>query len=303
MAGNADAPVTPKDVWDELEAQGASAVKAAGIMGNWIAESRLNPEAHAMDSNGYVSYGLAQWNSAPGNYPSAPTLVTGHPAHDLKQQVRFFFQTGGGQAASGSTPQQVAASVAANYERCQGCASGGGQNTARQANAATVAGWASAGSWPASTGGASDTATLTSAGQAQSQSECMVALPSWHVDIFFGHGPTVGGGCLLPKSTGRALEAAGLMLAGGVVLGAGLALALVASALGGTKVARAVQSVPGSGRVASAAAGAAQGGDDDAQARRDLAHERHTANQYRKQRRARENYERDAEREDEAVPF
>ena len=37
---------TPREIWDEIEKVGGeNAVRTAGIMGNWIAESNLNPEA------------------------------------------------------------------------------------------------------------------------------------------------------------------------------------------------------------------------------------------------------------------
>lgn len=296
--------IGPRQIWAELELAGASAVQAAGIMGNWLAESRLNPEAQAVDSNGYKSYGLAQWNTAPGNYPNAATLVTGDPAADARAQVKFFFQTGGGAAATGSTPQQVASNIAANYERCQGCQSGGAQNTARQANAATVAGWAGTGNWPAATAQASDTAELSSAAQAQSSSRCLWQLGGGTLDLLVYHQslPSV---CVFSKTQGRAVGSVGLLAAGAMVGGLGLALLLLGSNTGKKAAGAAAAFIP-AGRVALAAGAAVDsrtGGPSaaDRQERDDIAREAHTRNQYRKQRRARDNYERDNERE--PVPF
>ena len=290
----------PRQIWTELELAGASAVQAAGIMGNWLAESRLNPEAQAVDSNGYKSYGLAQWNTAPGNYPNAASLVTGDPARDARAQVQFFYQTGGGAAAKGSTPQQVASNIAANYERCAGCQSGGAQNTARQANAATVAGWAGTGNWPAATAQASDTAALSSAAQAQSSSRCLWQIGGGSLDLLVYHQslPSV---CVFSKTQGRAAGAVGVMVAGAIVGGLGLALLMLGSDTGKT-VAKGALSVIPAGRVAVAAGAAADsktGGPSvaDRQEREQIAQEAHTRNQYRKQRRARENLDRDEARE------
>lgn len=299
-------PIGPRTIWQELEHAGASSVQAAGIMGNWLAESRLDPEAQATDSNGYVSYGLAQWNSAPGNYPNAASLVTGNPAADARAQIRYFFQTGGAAAASGSTPQEVASSVAANYERCQGCQSGGASNTARQANAATVAGWAGTGNWPASTGQASDTAALSTAAQAQSSSRCLWQIGGGTLDLLVYHQslPSV---CVFSKTQGRAVGAVGLMAAGAIVGGLGLALLMLGSNTGQNVAKGAAAFIP-AGRVALAAGAAVDsktGGASaaDRQEREQIAQEAHTRNQYRKQRGARERLERDNERELEAAPF
>jgi Phage tail lysozyme len=295
--------VTPLDIWKALRNSGASAVQAAGIMGNWISESSLNPESGATDSNGYMSYGLASWNTAPGNYPSAGSLVTGDPKADLNAQVRFLAQTGGINAAAGSTPQQAAASYAASYERCSTCASGGAQSTARQAQAATVAGWATAGNWPSTTSAGSDKATLTAASQAQSSATCLWALPSIDLGV-----TSVGGQCILSKSQGRAIEGVGLMTAGAIVLGFGLVLMLVGTALASPKVRSiAGKAIPGGVAGAAVAAASSSGddssspGDPEATRRAEIAQERHTANQYRKQPRARANYARDEAAD--PVPF
>ena len=218
----ATAPVTPKDIWDELEATGASSIQAAAIMGNWIAESKLDPESHVIDSNGQPSYGLAQWNAA--SYPDAHSLVTGHPTADLVAQVRFAAQTGAFKAASGSTVQQAAKNFAARYERCAQCQPGGAQNAYRQAQAALVAGWAQQGQWPSSVGSASDQATLTASQQAQGSAECAWMVGGTFPVIPFGIYSQTVSGCVLSKSQLRAIEGIALMGAGVVVMVVGIEL-------------------------------------------------------------------------------
>ena len=238
------ADVTPKDIWDALESAGASAVQAAGIMGNAIHESDLNPEARAVDSNGYYSNGLWQFNEE--SYPDSGELVTGSPVRDLTAQVNYLMQHGGLQAASGTTVSETASNFAANFERCQGCEDGGSQNAARVASAATVAGWASGGSWPASAGTASDTAELTSAQVAESgaaQAECAWSIgwggipdTSWLQRLFSlgGSSGNYGAGevCLLSKSQARALIGAWMLLGGAAIALAGVAWAGKAAAIG-----------------------------------------------------------------------
>lgn len=229
-----NATVTPKDIWDTLEAAGASSVQAAAIMGNMIMESRLNPESAGTDTNGQTSYGLVQWNAA--SYPSAHSLVTGHPMADMVAQIRFLAQTGGFKAASGTTVAQAASSFASKYERCASCAQGGQQNTARQAQAQTVAGWAQQDNWPASLGSASDTATLTAAQQAQGSAECAWMIGGNIPIIPFGIYSQTVSGCVLSKSQLRAGEGVALMIGGALVLFAGLTL--IAGAAGGPEKAQ-----------------------------------------------------------------
>jgi len=238
--------VSPRDIYDELIGQGASTIQAVAIMGNMIAESGLNPEAHAVDSNGYESYGLVQWNAA--SYPSAATLVTGNPVKDLRAQIVFLAQTGGFRAASGGSPQAAASNFAKNYERCETCGSGGAQNSQRQANAEQVAGWAASDSWPASTAGASDTAVLTSAESSEASAECLWQIGAATQLFELGpvkFGPSLGPYCILSKSQGRAVLGAGILLIGGVLAAFGLvALGLTAfSAVTNSAPGKAVQDV------------------------------------------------------------
>jgi hypothetical protein len=251
------ASVSPKDIWDSLEAAGASAVQAAGIMGNAIHESDLNPEARAVDSNGYYSNGLWQFNE--DSYPDSGELVTGNPVRDLAAQVNYLMQHGGLQAASGTTVSETASNFAANFERCQGCQDGGSQNAARVASAATVAGWASSGGWPASTGSAADTAELTSAEVAESgaaQAECAWAIgwggipdTSWLQRLFSlgSSSGNVGGGevCLLSKSQARALIGAWMLLGGAAIALTGAAWLVKGAAL--AALVPALARLPGAG--------------------------------------------------------
>jgi len=226
--------VTPLAIWRELEAQGATPVQAAGIMGNMINESGLNPEKTATDSNGATSYGLVMWNAK--SYPDAHSLVTGHPLADLRAQIRFLAQTGGFKAARGTTPQAAASSFAQTYERCASCQPGGASNAARQASAVTVAGWAQSDSWPASVAGATDNATLGASLTAADSASCFIGF-SGSVPVFgFGvvglPGPTFHQSinvCALSNSQARAIESVGLFLAGGIVMFAGLGFLFAAT--------------------------------------------------------------------------
>lgn len=259
--------VTPKDIWDELTSAGASAVQAAGLMGNAIHESGLNPEANATDSNGFKSYGLWQWNEQ--SYPNASQLVTGRPEHDLKTQVTFLTHTGGLQAASGSTVSETASNFAAKYERCQGCQAGGAQNDARAASAATVAGWAANDQWPSSAGSASQTAILTSASAAEAssaQKECLwsvgwgpIGSGSFWAKAFspvlgVASAASAGELCIVRKSQVRAIVGLGLLSGGIILTMAGIQIA-VAITLGPKALRLASSVVPAA--VAGKAAGAA----------------------------------------------
>ena len=199
------AGVTPRNIYDELIATGASTVQAIGIMANMINESGLNPEA--VGDQG-TSFGLVQFHE-PG-YAGASSLVTGNPAADMRAQVRYLAQVGGFRAASGATPAEAAGNFAANFERCTECAPGGAQYNGRVANAAKVSGWVSSGSWPTSAGsgggGGAIGAPLTSAGD-----------------------PTLGGTCVgttFPHTSWCLKKTAARHLVGGVLMAAGALVAL-----------------------------------------------------------------------------
>ena len=161
--------VTPGAIWSALIANGASAIQAAAIMGNMMAESSLNVESAARDSNGYYSYGLVQWNAA--SHPGASTLVTGNPTADLQSQINYLAHTGGFAAASGADAGTAAANFAHNYERCAACGYQGGssQLSVRAANAQGVLQAAQSGNWTMVPSSSSvGTADLTSATGGQS---------------------------------------------------------------------------------------------------------------------------------------
>lgn len=155
--------ITTKQIYEELTNAGASTIQAIGIMANMMNESSLDPEAAAMDSNGYYSYGLVQWNAA--SYPNAASLVTGNAEVDLKNQVQFLKQSGAFSDANGSTIAEAAGNFASSFERCQGCQQGGAQYEQRVNNAGIIQGWVNSGKWPVSGGSGgtsgSGNATLT----------------------------------------------------------------------------------------------------------------------------------------------
>jgi hypothetical protein len=238
-------------IYTALLAQGFSTVQAVGAMANAIAESSLNPEVSVIDSNGARSNGLWQFNEV--SYPDSGKLITGNCAADIQQQVGYLKAHVSGQALNGSTGAEVASNFAANFERCQGCAQGGSQNATRTANAATVQGWISSGSWPTSSAGISGgssgggnvlTSTITAG-------TCVIPLNI----------PVAGQFCLLSKGQARGVLGVLLMIAGGVLLLPGV-LVLAAAGLertgAGAAAGKAAGAVP-VGRVASLARAASSG--------------------------------------------
>lgn len=125
-----------KGLYNALKSAGASHVQAIGLIANAMRESTLNPEARVMDSNGYYSNGLWQFNEA--SYPDSSALVTGNPAKDMIAQIQYLIQVGGLRAASGSTPEQAAGNFSANFEHCQGCQPNGSDWNIRVGNVAAV---------------------------------------------------------------------------------------------------------------------------------------------------------------------
>jgi len=120
----------PAAIYSALKNAGFSTAQAIGVMANMFRESSFDSQSAHMDTNGHMSYGLAQWNTA--SYPNAASLVTGNPAKDIVRQIQYLVQTGGLRAASGTSASQVASNFAADYERCVGCEHGGSANTLRQ---------------------------------------------------------------------------------------------------------------------------------------------------------------------------
>jgi hypothetical protein len=224
------ATVTPKQIYTALTAAGASTIQAIGIMANMIAESSLNPEA--VGDQG-TSFGLVQQHGM--QYAG---LVTGNPVADMNAQIKTLAQNGGIVAATGTTGAAAAGNFSANYERCTTCQPGQASYNARVANAATVAGWVSSGSWPASAGSA--TAGAAGAGGAGSTSNSTDPTCAWG---FSGSLVVTSVNlCVVKKTTLRHVVGGGLLVAGGVVLLAGAAI-LAASAFRSSGAQRAVQQV------------------------------------------------------------
>ena len=223
---------TPQDIWNELEFQGATAVQAAAIMGNAIAESSLNPESKALDSNGYYSYGLWQFNTAPGNYPDAASLVTGNPAKDVKAQVKYLIRAGGLKAASGNTVPKAASNFASGFERCSSCQSGGVSNNQRQGLAVQVSDWAAGGNWPTSSLTATDSSTLSQADAQQASDSCAWQIGGGSFYVGLGYHQSVPSFCVLSKGQARALLSAGILVGGTIVGLFGIALLFSTTSIG-----------------------------------------------------------------------
>lgn len=226
---------TPQDIWNALLANGASSTQAAGIMGNMFYESSLNPEAAGVDSNGYTSYGLIQWNSAPGNYPNASSLVTGNPAKDLVAQIRFLAQTGGFKAASGSTATEAGSNFAANYERCSSCQSGGAQNSSRSAKAAEFYTSAQSGNWQQSAGSGTNASTAAVESTGYDSNTCLIGSQG----ASLGPVHLSSGSCYFSNTQARALIG-GMLLGVGTVFFLAGAVILVAFAFRKTDAGSAV---------------------------------------------------------------
>jgi hypothetical protein len=209
---------SPRDVYNALIKAGFSTNQAIGAMANGIAESGLNAEARAVDSNGYYSNGIWQFNEA--SYPNSGQLVTGNCAADITAQVGLLKSSVSGQALAGTNAGQVAGNFAQYFERCSTCTPGGTSYDQRVANAATVAGWVSSGKWPTSSAGLSGSASTAAAAAGP---DCAFSLGGGKI----GAGPVSGTlptACLLKKATIRHVVGGGLMVAGGSIAGLGTIL-------------------------------------------------------------------------------
>jgi len=237
----------PRDIYNALLKAGFSTNQAIGAMANGIAESGLNPETRVVDSNGYHSDGIWQFNEK--SYPNAAALITGNCAADITAQVGLLKASVSGQALAGSSAAEVAGNFAASFERCATCQPGGSSYAQRVANAATVSGWVSSGKWPTSTAGLSGSAQASSA--AANGPDCAFGLPS--VNFHIASTPEI---CLIKKATLRHAAGIALMGAGGMVGMLGVVL-LAAFAFRASGAARVAANVAGTvtpvGRAAKAA--------------------------------------------------
>lgn len=247
------AGVTPRQIYQALTAAGFSTVQAIGLMANGIAESGLNPETRIIDSNGFHSDGIWQFNEQ--TYPNAGSLVTGHPQADMHAQVGFLKAHVSGQALQGSTGGQVAGNFAQFFERCQTCQPGGESYKQRVGFAAEVAGWVRSGHWPtvaspagegggAAVPGAGGDGGGSGSGGTATGNRCMIQFPG-----VLG----IGKFCLLSKGEARALIGGGLMvLSGGAALVGVIILAAAAFRRTGAleRAADVAAVVPGGGAAA-----------------------------------------------------
>ena len=228
----------PRDVYNALIKAGFSTTQAIGAMANGIAESGLNAETRVIDSNGYYSDGIWQFNEQ--SYPNASGLVTGHCGADITAQVGFLKAHISGNALAGSTPAQVAGNFAQYFERCQQCQPGGGSYAQRVANAGLVAGWVSSGKWPTSAGSGFSGSSSSSGSTSSSGSADPTC--AWALGTINLHVTSVGGGCVIHKATIRHVVG-GLLITGGGGVGVVGLLVLAAFAFRVSGAARAVAPV------------------------------------------------------------
>ncbi len=211
-------PVTPREVYALLIQKGLSTAQAVGVLANMWAESHIDPESDGIDSNGYRSVGLINWNTK--GYTNAGQLVTGNPQRDVRAQIDYLFTSTSGLSAGlqGATAADVAGNFADHVEVCQGCATGDTTTPngwgARRGYASMVQGWVNSGRWPKSSGSAGGPAG-PGGGPGAKGGACLVRLPLV--------------GCVLSTSSARALIGGGMILA---ALPVGLVGAVVIVALG-----------------------------------------------------------------------
>ena len=240
---------TPRDIYNALTGAGFSTVQAIGAMANGLAESGLSAEARVVDSNGYYSDGIWQFNEE--SYPNAGGLVTGNCQADITAQVGFLKAHVSGSALSGSTPGQVAGNFAANFERCKTCQPGGASYSQRVANAGVVAGWVSSGKWPTSTAGLSGSGSAGTSGSGSGSADPTCA---WSLGTINLKVTSIGGGCILHKSTIRHMVGGALMVGGSFLVLPGL-LVLAAFAFRSSGAARMAAAVSPLGRTAGSTSG------------------------------------------------
>lgn len=128
-------------------AHGFTPAESAGIVGNLIQESGVNPESV---QSGGPGRGIAQW-SLGGRWN--PSLMTGNPQVDLQAQLNFIDQELQSNPSYGltalmrsTTPQEAASTFSADYERP-------GIIGNRVNDAVNVANMASTGQWPSAVSG------------------------------------------------------------------------------------------------------------------------------------------------------
>lgn len=135
--------------------QGFTSAQSAGIVGNLIQESGVNPESVQPDGPGR---GIAQW-SVGGRW--RPSLATGNVQQDLSNQEQYVIDELQSNPAYGlaalrqaTTPVQAAQIFGSDYERY-------GKAGARLSDAQQVFDEAQTNNWPSVSSNAPQTATLT----------------------------------------------------------------------------------------------------------------------------------------------
>jgi Phage tail lysozyme len=212
-------PVTPREVYELLIQKGLSTPQAVGVLANMWAESHIDPESDGIDSNGYRSVGLINWNTK--GYTNAGQLVTGNPQRDVRAQIDYLFTSTSGLSAGlqGATATDVAGNFADHVEVCQGCATGDTTTPngwgARRGYASMVQGWVNTGRWPKSSGSAAGGPAGPGGGPGGQGGSCLLSLPLV--------------GCVLSTSSARGLIGGGMVLA---AMPVGLIGAVVIVALG-----------------------------------------------------------------------
>lgn len=212
--------------------KGLNPAQAAGIVGNLWQESGLNPNANNPSEG---AMGIAQWEGGRRTNLYAFANQVGTPANDFNTQLDFlWYELTGSESASLSdlkqtnTPGSAAATFAANYERCQGCASGGGSVPNRVTFANTVYAVATGQTAPGGTpqivtgqpgnSGTGVEGPVSSTG-ASPVDDCQVKIPLPSL------GPIGGGSvCLWHTGWSRALLGGACLVAGGVMVLTGVAL-------------------------------------------------------------------------------
>lgn len=122
-----------KEAFDYFVAKGYSPAAAAGIVGNFVQESRLNPMARNPGDgrDGSDSIGIAQWNSDRANRFKQFAMSSGRNPYDLRTQLDFVDHelktTEGrtGRALQNVNDPVQAAGIVAGYLRPAGWRQGG----------------------------------------------------------------------------------------------------------------------------------------------------------------------------------
>ena len=101
-------------------ANGFTAEQATGFIGNFFAESNLNPEADNPDDKGAQAFGLAQWRADRLNNLKSWSDGRGLDYRSLKAQLQFsLHELGGTERGAGAKIRRAATSREAAYVICR----------------------------------------------------------------------------------------------------------------------------------------------------------------------------------------